>query len=173
MKDHLTPEQIANLLLEEKCPSEQLHLRECEICRTEVNRLRDAFSLYRDATRNWSDHWMTVPPAQPASACSSSVGSWAVGGVVSVIALAAAFLVLSSDPPLPAEQPFVSIPYVVPATSDERTRIMRMSVPVAALRSAGFSIPLHDVGASVRADVLVGQDGRPLAVRLLDRRYDQ
>jgi hypothetical protein len=38
-------------------------------------------------------------------------------------------------------------------------------VPVTALIAAGFAVQTSDPGASVRADVMVGQDGRPRAIR--------
>jgi hypothetical protein len=66
-----------------------------------------------------------------------------------------------------AEQPFVPIPYVLPPAPYERVEIVRMQVPVAALISAGVPVGSADPGAQAEADVLVGQDGRPRAVRLI------
>jgi hypothetical protein len=40
-------------------------------------------------------------------------------------------------------------------------------VPVAALIAAGLPVRTADPGALVQADVVVGQDGRPRAVRLV------
>jgi hypothetical protein len=42
-----------------------------------------------------------------------------------------------------------------------------MDVPMAALTAAGFGINAVDPGATVQADVLVGEDGRARAFRLI------
>jgi hypothetical protein len=66
-----------------------------------------------------------------------------------------------------AEQPFTPIPYVLPPAPYERVEVVRMRVPIAALIAAGLPMRTADPGAQVEADVLVGQDGRPRAVRLV------
>jgi hypothetical protein len=66
-----------------------------------------------------------------------------------------------------AEAPFVAIPYVAGPAPYERTEVRRMDIPLAALIAAGVEVRATNVGGSVRADVLVGQDGRPLAIRLV------
>jgi hypothetical protein len=78
------------------------------------------------------------------------------------------------------DQPFVQIPYVAPRAPYERAEVMRMKVPLTALIAAGFEVHSAEVGAAVNADVLVGQDGRALAIRLVpssipnpDRRLNQ
>ena len=173
MNEHLSSEQITNLLLDEVSETEKRHLSECEICRAELDHLRNAFSLYRRAGQKWSEHWMTQgAPAQQSSG-SRRFGRWAVGSALTAAALATILVFRPSTTFQRAtEEPFVSIPYVVPAASYERTQVIRTEVPVAALRSAGLTVQLLDVGASVRADVLVGQDGRALAVRLIERRLN-
>jgi hypothetical protein len=82
-----------------------------------------------------------------------------------------------AKPPAPApplltvdregDAPFVPIPYVAPLDSYETGMVMRVSVPVAQLIGAGFEVPLADPTAIVVADVLVGDDGRAHAVRLV------
>jgi len=64
------------------------------------------------------------------------------------------------------EQPFYPIPYTAPLAPGEWTRVVRMSIPVAALIAAGFHI-MADPAATVEADVLVSQDGRARAIRPL------
>jgi hypothetical protein len=64
------------------------------------------------------------------------------------------------------EQPFVAIPYTAPLGPYERAEIVRMDVPVSALIAAGFPM-MSDPAASARADLVVGQDGRARAVRLI------
>ena len=78
------------------------------------------------------------------------------------------------------DQPFVQIPYVAPRAPYERAAVMRMRVPLTALIAAGFEVHSADIGAAVSAEVLVGQDGRALAIRLVpnsisnpDRRLTQ
>jgi hypothetical protein len=66
-----------------------------------------------------------------------------------------------------AEQPFVPIPYVLPPAPDERLEVVRMRMPVAALIADGFRMQTADMGAQAEADVIVGQDGRARAVRLI------
>ena len=65
------------------------------------------------------------------------------------------------------EQPFVPIPYVLPPAPYERVEVVRMTLPVAALIAAGFRMQTADLGAQVEADVILGQDGRARAVRLI------
>jgi hypothetical protein len=178
MNKHLSSEEIANCLIGEESPVEQLHLRECQSCQAELESLRHAFSLYRDSGRNWSEYWLGKTDFKPRQARTGGFGKWALAGSLAIAVLAALFVRTSSAPAI-EDQPFLPIPYVVSPAAYERTHVKRMSVPVAALRSAGLTIPLADPGASVQADVLLGQDGRALAVRLvsstnfnLARRYN-
>jgi hypothetical protein len=53
-----------------------------------------------------------------------------------------------------------------------------MDVPLMALMAAGLEVHTNDAGGRVTADVLIGQDGRALAVRLVPisdahRRYQE
>jgi hypothetical protein len=90
-----------------------------------------------------------------------------------VVALAAtlvlAALSLRRQAPKPAEVAFVAIPYVAPPAPYERTEIRRLDVPIAALMAAGLEVRSTSEIGFVLADVLVGQDGRPLAIRLLKK----
>lgn len=75
-----------------------------------------------------------------------------------------------SAAPVPAteeSEPFLPIPFTVPLGPYERTTVMRMDIPVAALIAAGFSVPVSDPGSVVEADVLVSEDGRARAIRPL------
>jgi hypothetical protein len=97
--------------------------------------------------------------------------SWRVpaAGVAlaALCALAALLLHRPATVPRPAQAPFIAIPYVAPPAPYERTEIRRMDVPIAALLAAGLEVRAMGAGGSVRADVLIGQDGRPLAIRLV------
>jgi hypothetical protein len=59
----------------------------------------------------------------------------------------------------------VPIPYTEPLQPNERAAVMRVDVPVAAFIAAGFRIAAPDPGASIKADLLVGEDGRARAIR--------
>lgn len=78
--------------------------------------------------------------------------------------------------------PFVAIPYTVPPDPRERMTIMRVEMPVTALVAVGFAAAVPDPAASAQADVVVGEDGRIRAIRLVsfnssasdtDRRINQ
>jgi hypothetical protein len=98
---------------------------------------------------------------------------------VAAMALAAAFsaavfLVVRQPAPVSGvaavateEEPFVPVPNVLPLDSYETGRVLRMDLPVSALTNAGFSLPAADPTGTVTADVLVGEDGRAHAVRLV------
>jgi len=64
-------------------------------------------------------------------------------------------------------RPFVAIPYTVPLAPYERAEVVRMDLPVSAVIAAGLPLEVSDSGAQARADVLVGEDGRARAIRLL------
>ncbi|HKE28424.1 MAG TPA: hypothetical protein VKB88_39010 [Bryobacteraceae bacterium] len=109
--------------------------------------------------------WKPAPIALAAAAC-----------------LLAALLLLAPQPaPPPARQPaFVPIPYVAPLAPYERPQVVRMDIPMMALMAAGLEVHTNDAGGHVTADVLIGQDGRALAIRLIpgpisdtNRRYQE
>jgi hypothetical protein len=66
-----------------------------------------------------------------------------------------------------APAPFVAIPYTLPLDPRERATVMRMEMPIAALTAVGFPLAAPDPEASAQADVVVGEDGRIRAIRLL------
>jgi hypothetical protein len=70
-----------------------------------------------------------------------------------------------TPPPLEAQQ-FVPIPYVPPLEPYESAQVMRVEMPIAALIAAGYRIQA-DPAAIVPAEVLVGEDGRAHAIRLV------
>jgi len=63
--------------------------------------------------------------------------------------------------------PFIPIPYTMPLAPYERAQVMQVDMPVAELIAAGLPISTSDQGALARADVLVGDDGRARAVRVV------
>jgi hypothetical protein len=69
-----------------------------------------------------------------------------------------------ANPPTES-QAFYAIPYTPPLEPYERVMVLQEQVPVAELIAAGFHVAASDPAGSVRADVLVSQDGRPRAIR--------
>jgi hypothetical protein len=67
----------------------------------------------------------------------------------------------------PPEAPFIPIPYVAPLAPYERADIVRVDLPVAALIAAGLPVRTAASGATAQADVIVGQDGRVHAIRVI------
>jgi hypothetical protein len=111
------------------------------------------------------------------------------GAVVACVLLVVMALLLvhrpvASPPGAPvdiaeSQEPFIAVPYVIPPTPYERTEVVRMQVSFVALNALGFQVHEPDMTGSLLADVLCGQDGRVLAVRLThdsdlasDRRVD-
>jgi hypothetical protein len=66
-----------------------------------------------------------------------------------------------------ADPPFLPIPYTQPLQPGERAEVVRMEMPVAALIAAGFPVATSDAGAEASADVIIGEDGRARAVKLI------
>jgi hypothetical protein len=65
-----------------------------------------------------------------------------------------------------ANSPFIEIPYLPPLDPHENSTIVRMNIRVATLIEAGYRVTA-DPDTIVPADVLVGEDGRAHAVRVL------
>ena len=163
MKRHLNEEQISNWLIGEK--TNEIHVAECERCADEIERTEIAFAMFRDSATALADCEADAPIP-----CRAPVpNQW---GWLSVAAAALMVAVIGLHQPAPRESrdneaPFMQIPYVVPPAPYERTEILRMDVQVAALTAAGFDVHISDPGASIPAEVLIGQDGRAHAIRFL------
>jgi hypothetical protein len=102
---------------------------------------------------------------------------WMPAGLVAGAAAIAAALVLAAMAPhrkAPAanragnqnDAPFVEIPYLPPLDPRENSVIVRMNIRVATLIAVGYRVTA-DPEEIVPADVLVGEDGRAHAVRVL------
>ena len=125
--------------------------------------LDQALHLFRESGRAWSEHWMQQPPRERRPAPVRPV-CWM--GAVAATLVAASVLLSPSPNRARAERPFVAIPYVDPPAPYERVSVAQMELPLAALISAGFDMPGRDPSELVETEVLLGQDGRPRAVRL-------
>ena len=68
------------------------------------------------------------------------------------------------------DAPFLEMPYVTPLAPYERAEVVRMEVSVAELTAAGLEVHVPDTRATVLADVVLGQDGRAHAIRLVSDR---
>lgn len=166
MNSHLSEEQITGWIAGERGREAEQHIRECPACTAEVERCRKAFLLFRDSGYACAEYWRTQPPVPSPR----RVARWvlAASSLVALAIILATVILHRHTRQVPREEPsgqevFQRIPYVVPPAPYERTEVVRMDVPVAALISAGFKMSAV-AGDSVPADVLVGQDGRPLAV---------
>jgi len=166
MSSHLSEEQISAWVAGERSREAQAHLAGCAACAAEVERTAGALALFRESVERCAEHWVARPVGRRSRA-------WRWAMAVPVIAAILLTVVLTHRTPAPApvpltqEQAFVRIPYVVPPAPYERTEVVHMNVPVAALIAVGFRMD-EPAGASVPADVLVGQDNRPLAIRFLE-----
>jgi hypothetical protein len=158
MSQHLSDEQISNWMIGERTADGEAHVRACAACRGEIARVEETFALFRES----------LPPLAYAR------GSERGRAVRIAVALAASVLIaalfLQWSAPVRPSAPFVAIPYVAPLAPYERTSVVRVNVPVAALVAAGFAVHGADPGATLAADVIVGQDGRAHAVRLISNR---
>jgi hypothetical protein len=65
------------------------------------------------------------------------------------------------------DQPFLEVPYTMPLAPDERADLIRIDLPVSELIAAGMPVGAIDPAARARADVIVGQDGRARAFRVI------
>jgi len=63
--------------------------------------------------------------------------------------------------------PFVAIPYTLPLDPHEPVTVMRVTMPVSALVAVGLASAAADPTATAPADVIVGEDGRIRALRLV------
>jgi hypothetical protein len=85
MNAHLSAEEISLWILGDRAPQRELHVRECAICRREVDRLESALGEFRGAVRGWD-----VPaPALAKPRLAPRVVRWALA-VASLAALALA-----------------------------------------------------------------------------------
>jgi hypothetical protein len=167
MNPHLTEDQIAQWIAEgciagDRSREAEQHLLACPDCAAQVAGTQRSLLLFRDSGYQSAEYWQK----QPKTPTSRSPVRWAAVAAIMATATILA-VVFVHRPPVPQSRPlqevFLRVPYVVPPAPYERTEVVRMDVPVAALIAAGFKMntPAAD---SVSADILLGQDGRPLAV---------
>jgi hypothetical protein len=162
MNSHLSEEQIAEWIAGEKGGEVGRHVRECPECAAQVERTGKAFLLFRSSGYACAEYWRAQPPVRSPR----RVGRWVLSATGAVAVTVLTVLILHRSPLRDAQPPqevFLRVPYVVPPAPYERTEVVRMDLPVAALIAAGFRMDAS-ASDSVSVDVLLGQDGRPLAV---------
>jgi hypothetical protein len=143
-------------------------LRDCAECAAQLGSTQKSLLLFRNSACQSAEYWQY----QPQESASRGPARWAAAVVA--VALLAAVILRQSHVRVaqPTQEMFLKIPYVVPPAPYERTEVVRMDVPVAALIEAGFSMNAA-AADSVPADVLIGQDGRPLAVAFPQDKEDK
>jgi hypothetical protein len=62
---------------------------------------------------------------------------------------------------------FIALPAALGLPDFESGEIVRLEIPIASLPTYGIEIPEGSRGVQVEADLLVGQDGQPRAIRVL------
>ncbi len=165
MSQHLSSEQISWWIAGEHSDGEEQHVRECADCRIEVERWTKVLGRFRAFGQQVDDRCTRTP------SMSLKTSTWprlALSAVLT-LSLVAVALWIPQSPDSAMEEPFLAIPFVAPLAPYERATVMRMRMPVAALIAAGFEVDEPESGSSVTADVIVGQDGRAHAVRLLSK----
>jgi anti-sigma factor RsiW len=151
------------------------HLETCAECREALA----AFSEIDGALAAWGQTLELRNPAPPGARERLAAGMeeparrraiWAIPAIAATLAAGFALVAVAprrTPPPAkPEAPPFVAIPYLPPLDPRENATVVRMNVRVAALVHAGYKVAA-DPDEVVLADVLVGEDGRAHAVRLL------
>ena len=138
----------------------EAHIRGCESCRL-------AQARFLQVDRDLHEYREELFRPEP-----SPTRRWIapVAGALAASVVAAALLFHEPPgPPKPRldERAFVAIPYTLPLAPYERAAVLRIELPVTALIAAGFDVRPTDTAATLDAEVLVGQDGRAHAIRLL------
>jgi len=154
----------------------EAHLSRCQECARFLEEQRSlSAGLARIARENAAARLPAGIEARIFAQVDSQLASRHVWRPLAAAAIAASlaigvFLARGPAPRQPGragDAPFVEIPFVAPFAPYERARIERMDLPVAALIAAGFRVQTVDAAGTVKADVLVGQDGRLHAIRLI------
>ena len=86
-------------------------------------------------------------------------------------ATAPARRVAAAPPPAAAEEPFVMLPYAPPLHARDWGQVMRVRVPRQSLRSLGLPLNEERIGERVPADLLLGEDGVPRAIRVVNTAF--
>ena len=151
MNNHPADEQLILAFDNEIDPTAiESHLTECAECRMKWDRLQVIHEFVI------STHRAPLPRKRQ---------RWIWEFVAAAAAVAAiAFSLRSLNTPVPIERPFLSLPYSDRALPLDQAMILQVEMPRAALVSAGVPVPVS--GDPVAAEVILGIDGLPRAIRL-------
>ena len=84
-----------------------------------------------------------------------------------MIILAAAVTLQAQEPAAVEEVVTDFYPLVNPAPPFERGQLLRVEVPASAMRMVGLPVHAERLSDPVQADVLVGEEGLPRAIRFV------
>jgi hypothetical protein len=163
---HLCSEEITAWVAGERTAAVERHLEECAQCAGEVAGAQGAIALFGESTRLWSAH-LEKSVRRGHKAPVRRLGL--AGALAACVIVGIALTGPSAPKPAGSGEPFVAFPYVAPPAPYERAQVQRMDIPVAALAAAGFQLRGPDTAGVVRADVLLGQDGRAYALRFISQ----
>jgi hypothetical protein len=174
MNSHLTEDQISEWIAGGRSREAEQHLHDCPECTAQIGATQKSLLLFRDSGYQAADYWQRQPSQSPRALrllSGRSLSGWIPAAAAVALAIVAAVALYRPSRPEPpsTQEVFLKIPYVIPPAPYERTQVVRMDVPVAALIQAGFTMNAA-AADSVSADVLIGQDGRPLAVAFSENR---
>jgi hypothetical protein len=164
------------------------HLVECDSCRNlfeERRLLQDTIARLRSETsrvgpsRRVEQYVLAALNGQdPRPYTASNTWRWLVasalvsGTVFIIVFLMATHRNPTVMPVQAADEQFTAMPYVIPPAPYERTSVVRTEVPLQIMLAAGFHVQGEDLSSSILADVLYGEDGRILALRLVSQSGD-
>jgi predicted anti-sigma-YlaC factor YlaD len=170
----MLPEFVDGDLTAEQSAWIRGHLETCTECRA----ARSALVEMERELAGWAGHLSGRSPSPPdarekLAARLAGPGRRAIFWIPAAAALLAAAVALAvivprkpAPPATREEAPLVAIPYLPPLDPRENATIVRLNVRVGTLLSMGYKFDA-DPDRVVPADVLVGEDGRVHAVRVL------
>lgn len=169
MNQHLSEDEMAQWLSGRRLAETERHLRECSQCAAEVEATERMFVLFRESGLQWTSHWYRERPAPAPSPRGLRAGTLTALAVLCVVSCAVLLRPVRAPrkAAAAAEGPFLEMPYVAPLAPYERVEVVRMDMPVAELTAEGLDVRVPDTGATVLVDVMLGQDGRAHAIRLV------
>lgn len=144
-------EAVAQLRMQTNSLVPSLHVRNAVLAQM-------ASPMFRAQSQPWTQRWI-------AASLSAAVLILAI-----VCSVARHDHTMSPAPPHEtAGDQFIAMPYVVPPAPYERTTIIRAEVPMQIMVAAGFKVYGDTMETTTPADVLYGEDGRILAIRLISQ----
>jgi chorismate mutase len=178
--EHMSQPEDAN-------PELTQHLVECASCRNlleERRLLRNAIARLRSETfragpsHSVEQHVLAALNGQALRPhAAPKIWRWSVAALVSVTVFVAFLMTTHRNPTVAGvqaddDEQFTAMPYVIPPAPYERTSVVRTEVPLQIMLSAGFQVHGEDLSSGILADVLYGEDGRILALRLVSQPND-